>query len=67
MIFASKLARNRDRRARRDLYASLAAEIEAMSGGHLIAIQASREELLRHAYMQVFATANLRDAAWALG
>lgn len=67
MIFASKLARNRDRRARRDLYASLAAEIEAMSGHHLIAIHASREELLRHAYMQVFATANLRDAAWALG
>ena len=59
MIFASKLARLRDQRARRSLYASLAAEIEAMSPRDLIDINANRDDLLRHAYNQVFGRESL--------
>lgn len=67
MIFASKLARLRDQRARRDLYASLAAEIEAMSARDLIDINANRDDLLRHAYIQIFGRDSLRQVPWASG
>ena len=67
MIFASKLARLRDQRAKRNLYAGLVAEIEAMSARDLIDINANRDDLLRHAYTQAFGRDSFRHAILAVG